>query len=289
MLITHDYIKGLLGRRPKESHKGSNGRGLLIAGSPGMYGAAVMSACAAQRAGIGTLKVYCPEGCAIALGQLPEVMAVSNGCEGWEGFDADRLEELLAQCSCLAIGPGLGVGRGQEQALLLALSAGKPTVIDADGLNTLARISCFDRLHGAVALTPHLGEMARLTGRSIEEIAAAPDSVAAEMAERWGCTLLLKGAESRIAAPGGRMALNRSGNPGLAKGGSGDLLTGIILAMLGQGLPPFEAACAGAYLLGASADRAVDILHERMLMARDVAAAIEDTLNGGFCGDGYSR
>lgn len=104
------------------------------------------------------------------------------------------------------------------------------------------------------------------------------EAIARSCAVEWGCTVLLKGARSVIAAPDGRFAWNETGNPGLAKGGSGDVLAGITLAMLGQKLPPFEAACAASYLLGASADAALDLLRERMLMARDVTEMIESTL-----------
>lgn len=101
---------------------------------------------------------------------------------------------------------------------------------------------------------------------------------ASEFARHWGCTVLLKGAVSFIAAPDGRVRRNETGNAGLAKGGSGDVLTGIVLAFLGQGITPFEAACAGAYVLGASADTAFSLLKERMLLSRDVADAVEKTV-----------
>lgn len=285
MTITHEYIKGILGRRERNSHKGSNGRGLLIAGGPGMYGAAVMSACSALRSGIGTLKVFCPSGAARALMQLPEAMAVTNGSEGWEDYDRELLCELISQCSCLGLGPGMGGGDGPERALRQALESKKCAVIDADGLNALSRSGEFELLHDGVVITPHMGEMSRLTGIPVKDIKDQPAYWAGKQAREWGCTVLLKGADTHIAAPDGRAAVNTNGNPGLAKGGSGDLLTGIVLAMLGQGLKPFEAACAGAYLLGASADRAVDILMERMLMARDVAEALELTLKEGFYHD----
>jgi NAD(P)H-hydrate epimerase len=121
--------------------------------------------------------------------------------------------------------------------------------------------------------------MERLAGIPAREIGARQEELAARYAAEWGCVVLLKNYESVIAAPDGRAARNVSGNPGLAKGGSGDVLAGITLALLAQGLAPFEAACAAAYLLGASANEAMGLLSERMLMARDVIDAVERTLD----------
>ena len=152
-------------------------------------------------------------------------------------------------------------------------------VVYADGLFALARnTEARAALHGKVVLTPHFGEMARLLGISIPEVRENQKAFALRSAAQWGCTVLLKGARSVVAAPDGRFAWNETGNPGLAKGGSGDVLSGIALAMLGQKLAPFDAACAASYLLGASADAALDLLRERMLMARDVTEMIELTL-----------
>lgn len=152
-------------------------------------------------------------------------------------------------------------------------------MIDADGLFALARQkNKAALLHENVILTPHFGEMARLCGCTAAEVKERQEALAREKAQEWGCTVLLKGPESVIAAPDGIFAWNGTGNAGLAKGGSGDVLAGIALAMLGQMLRPFDAACAAAYLLGASADEALALLRERMLMARDVTEMITLTL-----------
>ena len=174
----------------------------------------------------------------------------------------------------------MGKDNGVENTVRLALAAKKPIVIDADGLNALSRIeNIANMLHDKAVLTPHIGEMARLTGLSTVYIKENQAEVAATYAKRWGCTVLLKSYRSVIACHDGRIALNTNGNSGLAKGGSGDVLSGITLAMLSQGLEPFGAACAGAYTLGASADQAMALLKERMLMARDVTDAVEQTVN----------
>lgn len=275
LTLDHEYIRNIVGSRPKNSHKGSNGRGLILAGSDGLSGAAVMCSCAALRGGIGLLKVLCPEVVRPAFYALPEAMTLSCG-ESWAACNKETLAELISWADCICAGPGMGHDCGY--IIETVLKEKKTAVIDADGLNAIAKSNMQHMLHENVIITPHPGEMSRLTGLAVSAITAESAKIAAEYAAKWGCIVLLKGAQSHIASHDGRVACNVSGNPGLAKGGSGDVLSGIILALLGQGLKPYDAACAGAYILGASADRAVDILRERMLISRDVAEAIELTL-----------
>ena len=279
-VLTRTDIAALLGRRRRDCNKGDNGKGLLLAGSEGFYGAAVMAAASCLRAGIGTLKVLCPGGALEAFYALPEAMVYPVGLN-WAAADMTLIKERVAEADCLAIGPGLGREERLPQIVCLVLKTGKPAVVDADALNALSRLDDDEKaalLHEKAVLTPHPGEMARLTGLSIDEIKADMAGVAAEYARRWRCTVLLKGARTAIAGPDGRLKWNETGNAGLAKGGSGDVLTGIILALLGQKLPPYGAACAGSYLLGASAEEALSLLQERALMARDVIGAVEQTL-----------
>lgn len=278
--LQQEDIAKLLPPRPRDCSKRDNGKGLLIAGSAGFSGAAVMAACAALRAGVGTLKTVVPAPVAGAFYALPEAMCAPYPGQDWDENAAEFVQPYIDDATALAIGPGLGKGRGREGLLRAALAAGKPAVVDADGLFALSKIE--DKrsvLHGRVVLTPHLGEMERLAGIPAREIGARQEELAARYAAEWGCVVLLKNYESVIAAPDGRAARNVSGNPGLAKGGSGDVLAGITLALLAQGLAPFEAACAAAYLLGASANEAMGLLSERMLMARDVIDAVERTLD----------
>lgn len=277
-LLTFETVKAILGERDRASNKGNHGRGLVLAGSKGFSGAAVMACAAALRAGIGTLKALVPQGVLPAFRALPEAM-VTGLTGAWQSPKKETLDAFLDGCTCLAAGPGMGGESGVLDAVLAALSQGKPIVVDADGLNALAKMPEFSSaLHKNAVLTPHPGEMARLTGLRIDEILAEPEAIAQAYAGLWGATVLLKGAISYIAAPDGRVCRNETGNAGLAKGGSGDVLAGIALAFLGQGAKPFEAACAASYVLGASAETAVELLKERMLLARDVTEAVKATV-----------
>ncbi len=278
LTVTEEYVKAAIGERRRDSNKGDNGKGLLLAGSTGFSGAALMAAAAALRAGIGTLKLYCPSTICGAMYALPEAMTVPFDGADWNSYSEPELDDLLAVCTCAGAGPGMGKTTGGEAAIRAVLESGLPAVIDADGLNMLARLEK-PPLNGNVVLTPHPGEMGRLTGKSVSAILSDMEDCAGTYAQQHSCTVLLKGAESIIAAPDGRTMKNASGNAGLAKGGSGDVLTGIVLALLGQGLSPFDAACCGSYLLGASADTAMRLLRERMLITRDVVSAVSDTLD----------
>ncbi|MBQ9833362.1 MAG: NAD(P)H-hydrate dehydratase [Clostridia bacterium] len=277
-IITKEYIKTLVGTRKKDSHKGDNGKGLLIAGSDGFFGAAVMATASALRSGIGTLKTASLNMHRQAFMALSEAMFCAVG-ESWDDCNIQYIDMLISDADVIGFGPGIGKSSGVGVVLEKVIDSKKNIVIDADGLNVLAKSEKLKAsLSDNIVLTPHMGEMSRLSGIKTEELCENPMQAAIFYAKKWQCNILLKGAETFIASPDGRCMKNISGNAGLAKGGSGDILTGIILAMMGQKLNPFDAACAGSYILGASADNAFDILKERMLMARDVIEAIEETL-----------
>ena len=176
-----------------------------------------------------------------------------------------------------AVGLGCGVGDGDVSPLIeAALQTRLPLVLDADGLNCLSRNpELVPLLHERVVLTPHPGEMSRLTGLPTSQVLDDPIAKAKEWARRWGCTVLLKGAAT-VVSDGKRTCLVAEGNAGLGKGGSGDVLTGIITGLLCQGIEPFWAACLGSYLLGTSAQKAFELLKERMLRASHVIEALED-------------
>lgn len=277
--LTRAEIRRLLPERPDDSHKGANGRALLCVGSEAYTGAALLSSAAALRAGCGILTAAVPGKVKPAFRALPEACCTPvNEGGSWDAA-ANRGTLALLQ-NRQAIGIGCGMGYTDDTSLIeAALYTGTPIVLDADALNLMSREKfLLTALHRRAIVTPHMGEMARLTGKTIAEIGADPEKAAAEAAAKWNCIVLLKGAVSYIASPE-RLIVNETGNSGLAKGGSGDVLTGLIVGLLSQGMAPFDAACAGAYLLGTSADDAFDLLGKRMLMATDVISAVAGTLD----------
>lgn len=267
MLIDECLVRSFLPNRKLVSNKGTYGRSLIVAGSNGMKGAAVMAASAALYAGSGLVNAYVPEGVIHAFDVRPEIMV--NADAGMP----ESLNTLIHKSNAIGVGCGSGKDTHICQKLMQIIESGKPCVIDADGLNNLTE-EHVSKLHENCVLTPHPGEMARLIGVDINDVLKDRVAVARDYAQKNNCVLLLKSSVTIIASPSGLIRYNSSGNPGLAKGGSGDVLTGIITALLAQGLRPFDAASAGAFLLGVSADKALELLKNRMLVACDVIDAI---------------
>lgn len=267
MLIDEGFVRSLLPNRKLVSNKGTYGRSLIVAGSNGMNGAAVMAASAALHTGSGLVNAYVPEGIVHAFDVRPEIMV--NADIGMP----NSLNALMHKANAIGVGCGSGKDAHICQKVMLIIESGKPCVIDADGLNNLTA-EHVSKLHENCVLTPHPGEMARLIGVGIHDVLKDRVAVARDYALKNNCVLLLKSSVTVIASPSGIIRYNISGNPGLAKGGSGDVLTGIITALLAQGLKPFDAASVGAFLLGASADKALELLKNRMLTACDVIDAI---------------
>ena len=264
----------LLPPRRRTAHKGDAGKALLCVGSPRYVGAGLLSARACLAAGCGILYVACPDVVRMALCRLPEAIGVPVGPD-WNEKTCRAAIGAMAGMS--ALGVGCGVGSGDISSLIeAALKTGLPLVLDADGLNCLSRHpALYGLLHEKVVLTPHPGEMSRLTGLPLEQVLEDPVAVAGEHARRWGCIVLLKGAAT-VVSDGRRTRFVAEGNAGLGKGGSGDVLTGIVAGLLAQGVSPFDGACLGSYLLGASAEKAFDLLRERMLRATNVTEALEE-------------
>lgn len=272
-------IAALLPPRPLDSHKGKNGRALLCAGSIRYTGAALLSAKASLRGGCGLLTVAVPALLKPAFSALPEAMCIPCGTSGdWDADAQIAAAELLSEKT--AIGIGCGMGEMSDDTLLAsALRTGLPCVIDADALNLMARKrALLQLLHANCVITPHPAEMARLLQANTEEIVGDPIAVSRMAARTFGCMVVLKRATTCL-SDGEHVWLNTTGNAGLAKGGSGDVLTGVLLALLAQGLSPKDAACAAAYLLGASADRALCLLGNRVLIAGDVVDALNQEIH----------
>lgn len=264
----------LLPPRKRTAHKGDSGKALLCVGSPRYVGAALLSARACLAAGCGILYVACPDDVRPFLGRLPEAIGIPVGQDWSEETCRTAIQTMEGM---KALGIGCGVGGGDVSPLIQeALRSRRPLVLDADGLNCLSRHpELYPLLHDKVILTPHPGEMSRLTGMPAEQVTDDPVSVAIRYARLWGCTVLLKGAAT-VVSDGQRTRIVAEGNAGLGKGGSGDALTGIITGLLSQEIEPYDAACLGSYLLGTSAQRAFELLKERMLRATNVIEALED-------------
>ncbi|MTI95703.1 MAG: NAD(P)H-hydrate dehydratase [Firmicutes bacterium] len=257
-----------------DSHKGTYGHALLVAGSRGMSGAAMLAGTAALKSGIGLLTVACPRSLNEVLESnlwealtlpLPETEAGTFAPEA-----AAAIQGGMSRYRAAAVGPGLGQRPEAKALVTTLLDSGLPLVVDADGLNLLA--GELPERKATLVISPHPGEMARLLGNTIEQVLAEPLAIARAAARRWRCVVILKGATSYIAEPAGSVAVNISGTDGLATGGAGDVLTGLILGLLCQGSDPFAAACTAAWLLGRSSELAADQLGTASQLPRDVLA-----------------
>lgn len=254
--------------RPPEGHKGTFGHVLVVAGSPGKSGAAVLAAMGALRAGAGLVTVAAPALLAPLLAvKLNEAMtlALPESETGALGAGAAaRLLEEAARRDVLVVGPGLGVEPETARVISELLGAlERPAVVDADGLTAFAGRARDLRADAARVLTPHPGEMARLLGCSIADVQRDRVETARELANRSGAVVVLKGARTVVAEPAedgrGLVYINPTGSPALASGGSGDVLAGIVGALLAQGVDPLDAAALGVYLHGAAGDSGRDV------------------------------
>jgi ADP-dependent NAD(P)H-hydrate dehydratase / NAD(P)H-hydrate epimerase len=264
VLLDEISVSPLVREREKFSHKGTYGHALLVAGSKGRMGAAILSAKGCLRAGAGLLTVHLPA-CGLDIMQIavPEAMCVADANEDHitsVGFD---------KATAVGIGPGIGTGGETLRALEQVLESGLPCVIDADALNLLsANKHLLTRLNGKCILTPHPGEFARLAGESGDRDEQL--ELQLELSSKYGCVTIVKDAETRIVDGNGRVFHNTTGNPGMATGGSGDVLTGIILGLLAQGYSPEDAAKIAVYHHGLAGDRAAAIKGQYALIAGDL-------------------
>ncbi|MCE7032643.1 NAD(P)H-hydrate dehydratase [Lysobacter sp. GX 14042] len=268
--LGRDALRRWLRPRERDSHKGRHGRVLCIGGDHGYGGAVMLAAEAALRSGAGRVDVLTrPLHVAPLLARLPEAMV--HGCDGARPDPA-----LLASADVIAIGPGLGREPWGAGLLEAAMAAGKPLVLDADGLNLLARAPAV--LPRGSVITPHPGEAARLLGCSTGEVQGDRFGAVDALARHHGVATVLKGAGSLVAAPGRLSRLVDAGNPGLAVGGTGDVLTGVVAALLAQGLEAFDAAAAGALMHAAAGDLAAAD-GERGLLPGDLMPALRRLAN----------
>jgi len=274
-LATAVLARKLLPARPANGHKGTFGKVLIAAGSAHYWGAPLLCGRGAYRTGSGLVAVAVPRAIRpVVAGQLPEATypPVPDE-ENWGVAGAEFLLDQVEEYDALLFGPGLGETTEFVERLLAGAADLPPLVVDADGLNTLAQMEAWaERLPANSVLTPHPGEMARLIGIPLNQLAERDRvTLAREKAAAWQQVLLLKGAYTIIAAPDGRCTLLPFANPALSTAGSGDVLAGVIVSLLGQGLSPYEAAVLGGYLHGAAGHLAGAEVGEAGLLAAEIA------------------
>ena len=275
--LDEETMRPLLRQRDRQAHKGAFGHCLVVAGSTGKTGAAALAANSAVRAGSGLVTVAVPERVHSIL-ELKTTEAMTSALpDSGKGHLTDcslsAVLQLLAGKDAVALGPGLGNCPGTYafvQGVLEAVTV--PLVLDADALNALAGdVTVLQRKKsGQVILTPHPGEMARLQGTCVADVEASRITCAREFARSHGVFLILKGARTVIASPAGVVAINGSGNPGMASGGMGDVLTGIIVSLAGQGYSAWDACCLGVFIHGFAANLVADEKGEIGITATDV-------------------
>ncbi|HTL08997.1 MAG TPA: NAD(P)H-hydrate dehydratase [Chitinophagaceae bacterium] len=270
MLVEPSIIKAMYRPRARFSHKGTFGHAALIAGSHGFMGAATLSAQACVRAGAGKLTCYVPAtGYTIMQLAVPEAMCSTTGERMLEELPAP---EKLQQYQAIGIGPGIGAHESHASLLAYLFEHyKKPMVIDADALNVLSKHqNLLPSITAFSLLTPHPAEFDRLFGASANDFARMRK--AREKAQELQLIIVLKGHRTLIAMPGGNCFFNSTGNPGMATGGSGDVLTGILTSLLAQQYPPEQAALLGVYLHGLAGDLAAADLSEEAMIAGDITA-----------------
>lgn len=272
-------------KRPAGAHKGTFGSVIVLAGSLGLTGAAYLSSTAAARAGAGTVRLLVAEGVYVILAvKCTEVMAiplpeVAPGAVGHAAHDV--VLRWLEGAAAFLIGPGLGRDGSTWRLVQDLLPHVRcPAVIDADGLNALAASPRLKgRLGAARVLTPHPGEMSRLLAVPVAEIDADREAAAQRAARAWGAVVVLKGAHTVVADPGGRLATDPHQVPALATGGTGDVLGGVVTGLLAQGLAPFEAAVSGVYVHAEAGRRLTARLGDSGLLASDLLPEIPQVMN----------
>ena len=287
-LMTPAWASKVLPHRPPDAHKGSFGRTLVVAGSRNYVGAAYLAATAATRVGAGLVTVAIPESLQMAVAGKaaePTYVPLPESSPGVVSPEAASLIfENLDGYDALLVGCGIGQARGTRgmvERLLYSDTSLPPTLVDADGLNILSMSDDWRSKFSARAIvTPHPGEMARLTGGSTGAVQGDRIGKATESAAKWNKVTVLKGAHTIVASPGGTAMLSPFANPGLASAGTGDVLAGTVAGLLSQGLTPEDAAALGVYIHGAAGERVREELGDTGMIASDLLAALPLVIKG---------
>ena len=270
-VIDRAFVRGLMPARDQGGHKGTFGKVYLLGGSVGYTGAPVLCAGGAVHSGCGLVFLGVPEtvwpiAAARCLCAMPHPLAEQDG--RLSAAAETEIRHRAAVCDAVAVGCGLGRGEGSDVLVRALLTLEKPLVLDADGINALAgHIDTLSCRRGCVTvLTPHDGELARIGG----DMTAPREAAAAAFAADHGVDLSRTGHRTVAAAPDGRLAVNTTGNDGMAKGGSGDVLTGLLTGLLAQGMEPFDACCAAVWIHGRAGDMAAEEKGRRGMTPADM-------------------
>ncbi len=271
-----------LSQREPEAHKGDFGRVLVVGGSRGMIGAPALAANAALRGGAGLVTIAAPEPVQLAVATLCAcATSIPLSCRPDGTLGPSAVQQVLEPAEgsdVLAVGPGMGVSPGAAGVVRAVLEQEMPVVLDADGLNNLQSIEPWPAVRRCpIVLTPHPGELSRLTGVSTDQIQLDREQAAIDASNEWlepaqtdaPLVLVLKGAGT-VVTDATSVYVNDTGNPGMATGGSGDVLTGLLAALIGQGLGLFDAACLGVHVHGLAGDLAAGRRGEASLIASDL-------------------
>lgn len=284
--LTDDVLREFIPERKRVSHKGTYGKMLNISGSAFYTGAALLSTEGALRTGVGLCTLATPTRVINAIAAaVPETTYLPLE-QDFDGFINDKSVDMIMvelenrKYDAVLVGCGLGNRKTTRDLTEIVIrSADCPVIIDADGLNSLAgNINVLKESKKGVIVTPHPAEFARMTGKSVEEIQHDRISAAKTFANEYGCVTVLKGVNTVVAAPDGQAFVNTTGNPGLAKGGSGDVLAGMIASLTAQGAEPLYAAALGVYLHGLAADKLAQTKGLAGILPRDIPEALPELL-----------
>ncbi len=280
--VSYDMVKSYFKARKADSHKGDYGHLLAVCGSYGMVGAAILCAKAALHSGVGLVTVAVPESVyPLMAAAVPEAifLPLPQTAEGTLAAEAkDALLAAVDKATAVVMGCGLGKGAQLTDLVTAVLHhATCPIILDADGINAISQhILAEEQCKAPLVLTPHPGEMARLMETTVEAVQAHRKTNARQFAKKYGVTVALKGHGTIIAAPDGGYLKCKAGNPGMATGGSGDVLAGIIGSLAAQGFGAYEAAFCGVYVHGAAGDKAQDMLSQRYMLPSDIIMGLSD-------------
>lgn len=284
-ILVPETIKNILPERMKDSHKGNYGRVGIVAGQRGMTGAAYLATMAALRTGSGLVYCICPSSISDILSiKLIEaiIKPVQDGGCGYFVFNSiDEILKTIEDMDVIALGPGIGLNSDLVKVVKeILLNYKKTVVLDADGLNCLSEIGLelLQERKAPTIITPHPGEFSRLIGIGIKEIQKKRIEYSRDISNRYNITVVLKGTGTVVASPNKEVYINTTGNPGMATAGSGDVLTGMIASLLGQGISSHNAAMLGVYLHGLAGDMAKCKKGEYGMIARDILDNIPDSI-----------